>query len=189
EKRKALEFAAIQSKHALIGQVTGKMAHDFNNVLAGIMGNAQLAIMNCDDENTKEKLERINEFSERGRDITNTLMSFSKDQEPKQTNFKIEDKIELVLKMLEKDLTGIKVSRNYKPGIPELLADPGMIQDVLTNIIQNSIHAMSKVENPALKLKAYSQDDRVYFEIEDNGCGIPKEHQDSIYTPSFTLKG
>ncbi|MCK5208205.1 MAG: HAMP domain-containing histidine kinase, partial [Cyclobacteriaceae bacterium] len=145
------------------GQVAGKMAHDFNNVLMGIMGNAQLAIMNCDDEKTKVKLERINEFSERGRDITNNLISFSKDQEPKQTHFKIEDKIDLVLKMLEKDLTDIEVSRNYKSGIPKLLADPGMIQDVLTNIIQNSIHAMSKVEHPTLNLKAYSQSDKVYF--------------------------
>ncbi|MCK5372664.1 MAG: response regulator, partial [Cyclobacteriaceae bacterium] len=71
----------------------------------------------------------------------------------------------------------------------ELLADPGMIEHALVNLIQNSIHAMSKVEHPILNLKAYSQDDKVYFEIEDNGCGIPKEHQDSIYTPSFTLKG
>jgi len=189
EKRKVLEFAAEQSKHALIGQVAGKMAHDFNNVLMGIMGNAQLAILNCDDEKTKEKLERINKFSERGRDITNNLMSFAKDQEPKQTYFKIEDKIELVLKMLEKDLAGIEVSRNYKKGIPELLADPGMIQDVITNLVQNSIHAMSKVENPTLSLKVYSQDGKIKFELKDNGCGIPKEHQDSIYTPSFTLKG
>lgn len=189
EKRKALEFAAEQSKHALIGQVAGKMAHDFNNVLMGIMGNAQLAIMDCDNKKTRERLERITEFSERGRDITTNLISFSKDQEPKQTYFKIEDKIELVLKMLEKELIGIQVSRNYKPGIPKLLADPGMIQDVLVNLILNSIHAMSKVENPTLTLKAYSQDDRIYCEIEDNGCGIPKKHQDSIYTPSFTLKG
>jgi len=189
EGRKVLEFAAEQSKHALIGQVAGKMAHDFNNILMGIMGNAQLAILNCDDEKIKEKLKHINEFSERGKDITHNLISFSKDQEPKQTFFKIEDKIELVLKMLEKELTGIEVNRNYKPGISELLADPGMIQDALTNILQNSIHAMSKVENPSLNLKVYSQDDKVYFEIEDNGCGIPKEHQDSIFTPSFSLKG
>ncbi len=189
EKRKALEFAAEQSRHALIGQVAGKMAHDFNNVLMGIMGNAQLATMDCDDEELKVMLENINEFALRGKDITSNLMAYSKDQEPKQTYFKIEDKIDLVLKMLEKDLTGIKVSRNYKPGTTELLADPGMIQDALVNIIQNSIHAMSKVENPTLNLKAYSQDDMVYIEVEDNGCGIPKEHLDSIYTPSFTLKG
>jgi len=189
EKRKALEFTAEQSKHALIGQVAGKMAHDFNNVLMGIMGNAQLAVLNCGDKKIKEKLEWIIDLSERGRDITSNLMSFSKDQEPKQTYFKIEEKIDLVLRMLEKDLTGIQVSRNYKSGIPELLADPGMVQDVITNIIQNSIHAMSKVENPTLNLKAYPQDDKVYFEIEDNGCGILQEHQDSIYTPSFTLKG
>ncbi len=189
EKRKALEFAAEQSRHALIGQVAGKMAHDFNNVLMVIMGNAQLAMMDCDDEDIEVLLEHINEFSQRGRDITNKLLSYSKDQEPKQTYFKIEDKIELVLKMLEKDLSGIKISRNYKPVISELLADPGMIQVALVYLIQNSIHAMSKVKNPRLNLKAYSQDDKIYFEIEDNGCGIPKEHQDSIYTPSFTLKG
>jgi PAS domain S-box-containing protein len=189
EKRIALEFAANQSRRALIGRVAGKMAHDFNNVLMGIMGNAQLAIMDCDDENIRVKLERINEFALRGGDITSTLISYSIDQEPKQTYFKIENKIELVLKMIEKDLAEIKVSRNYKPGIPELLADPGMIQDALVNIIQNSIHAMSKVTNPMLNLKAYSQDGKVYVEVEDNGCGIPKEHQDSVYTPAFTLKG
>jgi PAS domain S-box-containing protein len=189
DKIKALEFAAEQSRHALVGQVAGKMAHDFNNVLMGIMGNAQLATMDCDNEELKVMLENINEFALRGRDITNNLISYSKDQEPKQTYFKIEDKIELVLKMLEKDLSGIKISRNYKPGIAEILADPGMIQDSLVNIIQNSIHAMSKVENPTLTLKAYSKGNKVYIEAEDNGCGIPKEHLDSIYTPSFTLKG
>lgn len=189
EKRKMLEFAAEQNKQAMIGQVAGKMAHDFNNILMGIMGNAQLAIMECNDEKTKVRLERINEFSERGREITNNLMSFSKDQEPKQTYFKIEDKIDLALKILDKDLTGTQVSRNYKPGIPELLADPGMIQDVIVNLVQNSIHAMSKIQNPTLNLRAYSQNDTVFFEIGDNGCGIPKEHLYSIYTPSFTLKG
>ena len=60
EKRKTLEYAAEQNRHALIGQVAGKMAHDFNNILMGIMGNAQLAIMDCDDENIKVNLEHIN---------------------------------------------------------------------------------------------------------------------------------
>jgi len=189
EKRKALDFAAEQGKFALIGQVAGKMAHDFNNVLMGIMGNAQLAIMNCDDEEIKLRLERIDEFSQRGRDITNTLITFSKDQEPKQTCFRIEDKIELALKMLERDLMGIEISRSYKPGIPEILADAGMIQDSLVNIIQNSIHAMSKVETPTLYLEAYSRDDEVYIVVRDNGCGIPEEHRESVFTPSFTLKG
>jgi len=189
DKRKALKFAAEQSKHALIGQVTSKMAHDFNNILMGIMGNAQLAFLDCNDESIKNMLDHIIEFSERGRDIASSLLSYSKDHEPKQTNFRIEDKIELVLKLLEKELAGIKVSRIYNSDIPELLADPGMIQDVITNLIQNSIHALSKTENPALILKAYSLKDKVYFEIEDNGCGIPIEHQHSIYTPAFTLKG
>ena len=95
----------------------------------------------------------------------------------------------MVLKMFEKDLKGVKVKRNYKPRTPGLLADPGMIQDVIVNLVQNSIHAMGRVRNPELNLKVYSRNGKVYFEIQDNGCGIPKEHLDSIYTPSFTLKG
>ncbi len=189
EKRKALDFAAEQSRHALIGQVAGKMAHDFNNVLMGIMGSAQLAIMDCEDEAIKEMLENINEYATRGRDITKNLIAYSKDQDPKQIYFKIEDKIELVLKMLEKDLKGIEVGRNYNLGTTEILGDPGMIQDAIANLIQNSIHAMSKVDEPKLSLKVYSQDDEIYLDIEDNGCGIPEEHLDSIYTPTFTLKG
>jgi len=189
EKRKALEFATEQSKQALIGQVAGKIAHDFNNILMVIMGNSQIAFRYSDNHKTKEKLNLIMEYAERGRIITSNLISYSKDQEPQQTYFKIEDKIDLVLKMFEKDLKNVKVKRNYKPRIPKLLADPGMIQDVIVNLVQNSIHAMGKAENPELNLKVYSRNGKVYFEIQDNGCGIPKEHLESIYTPSFTLKG
>jgi PAS domain S-box-containing protein len=189
EKRKALEFATEQSKQALIGQVAGKIAHDFNNILMVIMGNSQIAFRYSDNDKTKEKLSLIMEYAERGRIITSNLISYSKDQEPQQTYFKIEDKIDLVLKMFEKDLKGINVKKNYKPRTPKLLADPGMIQDAIVNLVQNSIHAMGKVKNPKLNLKVYSQDGKVYFEIQDNGCGIPKEHLESIYTPSFTLKG
>lgn len=189
EKRKALEFAAEQNKHAFIGQVAAKMAHDFNNVLMAIMGNSQLAILKCSDTDTRQRLERILDFAVRGRDITYNLLSFAKDQEPKQSHFKLEDKIDLVLSIFEKELKATEIKKDFEEGLPQLLADPGMIQDVLVNLVQNSIHAMSKTDNPRLSLKAYHLDDKIYFDIQDNGCGIPRAHQESIFTPSFTLKG
>jgi len=64
-----------------------------------------------------------------------------------------------------------------------------MIEHALVNVIQNAIHAVSLIKNPKIIVRTNCQKGYFHFEIEDNGCGIPKEHLKSIYEPSFTLKG
>ncbi|MCP3876692.1 MAG: PAS domain S-box protein, partial [Desulfobacteraceae bacterium] len=56
EKLKAQKVAAEHGKHALVGQIAGKMAHDFNNILGIIMGNTELALLDCKDDETKKAL-------------------------------------------------------------------------------------------------------------------------------------
>lgn len=196
-ERKKLEFERIEAqknalereKLALVGQIAGKMAHDFNNVLSVIMGNTELSLMDCTDPGMIKTLELIYEQTLRGRNLTKNLVAFSKDQEPKQEFFPIHEKMELVLNLLKKDLEGIRVVREYSPDIPELLADPGMIEHAIINLIQNSIHAVSLVKKPVITARTFLKDGRIVFEIEDNGCGIPKEYMSDIFEPSFTLKG
>ena len=165
------------------------MAHDFNNVLGIIMGNTELSLLDCKDARIKKTLELIYEQTQRGKNLTKNLVAFAKDQEPKQEFFRITDKIDLVVNLLKKDLEGIELIKEDKTGIPDLLADPGMIEHALVNLIQNSIHALSMVEYPRIIIRTYSRDNQICFEIEDNGCGISKEHLENIYEPSFTLKG
>ena len=185
----AQKYAADQEKHALVGQVAGKMAHDFNNILGAIMGAAEISLLDCKDKNIRRTLEIILEQALRGRNLTKNLVAFAKNQEPKQELFNINEKINLALNLLKKELTQIKVLTNLKTDTPLLLADPGMIEHSLINLIQNSIHATSKVDNPTIVIKAYHHNNTICIEIEDNGCGIPQKHHDSIYTPAFTLKG
>jgi len=189
EKIKAQEFAGEQKKLALVGQIAGKMAHDFNNILGIIMGNTELFLMDCTDEKTKKTLELIFEQTLRGKNLTRNLVAFAKDQEPRQEFFNIIEKIDLVLNLLKKDLQNIELIREDDTGIPDLLADPGMIEHALINLIQNSIHATSLSDHPRITLKTYCLNDHICFEIEDNGCGIPNDYIDSIYEPAFTLKG
>jgi len=189
EKIKAQEIAGEQKKLALVGQIAGKMAHDFNNILGIIMGNAELTLMDCKEEETKRTLELIFEQTLRGKNLTKNLVAFAKDQEPKQEFFRISDKIDLVLNLLKKDLKGIELIKEDKPEVPDLLADAGMIEHALINLIQNSIHATSMSEHPKIIVKTYCFNNMICFKIEDNGCGIPKENLKNIYEPSFTLKG
>ncbi|OGR21200.1 MAG: hypothetical protein A3J85_04205 [Desulfobacula sp. RIFOXYA12_FULL_46_16] len=189
EKIEALTAAAEAQKFALVGQIAGKMAHDFNNILGVIMGNSELALMDCPHEKTKKTLELILEQTLRGKSLTQNLVAFAKDHEPKQEFFNLDEKIELVIGLLKKDLEGIPVTREYSPDLPELLADPGMIEHAVVNLIQNSIHAVSLVRQPEIIIRTHHQKGRIVMEIEDNGCGIPEEFLGEIFEPSFTLKG
>ena len=110
-----------------------------------------------------------------------------KTKEPKQEFFRISEKIDLVVNLLKKDFQGIELIKEDKPGVPDLLADPGMIEHALINLIQNSIHATSMSEHPRIMLRTYCLDENICFEIEDNECGITKENLENIYEPSFTL--
>ncbi len=189
EKINAQKIASEQKKLALVGQVAGKMAHDFNNILGIVMGNAELTLQGCKDVDTKKTLELILEQTLRGRNLTRNLVAFAKSQEPKQEFFKIDDKIDSVINLLKQDLVEIELIKEDGKNMPELLADSSMIEHALVNLFQNSIHALSKVENPKIIIRTYCLRKNIYFEIEDNGCGIPSEWLGRIYEPSFTLKG
>jgi PAS domain S-box-containing protein len=133
--RKAEKVAAEHEKYALVGQIAGKIAHDFNNILAGISGNTELALLDCKEADTRESLELILELADRGKNLTKNLVAFAKDKEPKHEYFQIKEKVDLVLSLLRKDLEGIRISRD-DPEVPDILADPGMTEHALVNLIQ-----------------------------------------------------
>ena len=189
EREDAVLFAAEQEKYALVGQVAGKMAHDFNNILSGIMGNAELSMMDCQDPEMLKTLDIILDQTRRGKNLTKNLVAFARDQEPKEEFFSINDKLDLVIDLMKKDLEGVALERAFTPELPELLADPGMIEHALVNLLQNAVHAMSRTEDPRLRIATGMSGKGLTIEIRDNGCGIPARYHDRIYVPAFTLKG
>ncbi len=181
--------AMEQEKHALVGRIAGKMSHDFNNILGVIMGNAELALLDCRDPDIRRVLELIQEQTLRGRNLTRNLIAFAKDQEPKQIFIDINEKMDLVINLMKKEMEGIALSRQYGENLPEVLADPGMMEHALVNLIQNAVHALSTREHPMIAIRTFCSGPQVCFEIRDNGCGIPREHLDVIFDPLFTMKG
>jgi len=189
EKIKAIAVAAEARKLALIGQIAGKMAHDFNNILGIIMGVSELSLMDCSDEKINKNLELILNQTIRGRNLTKNLVAFAKPREPKYESFKINETIDRVLNSMKKDLENIDIQVEHGSDMPDMLADSGMIEHILVNLLHNSIHATSRTRQPIIMIRTYCLDKNIHLVIEDNGCGIPREHLKNIYEPSFTLKG
>ncbi|MCG8620122.1 MAG: PAS domain S-box protein [Desulfobacterales bacterium] len=189
EKLEAQTTAALHEKYALVGQIAGKMAHDFNNVLGAVMGNAELALLDCRKTQLQETLELILAQTMRGKNLIRNLTAFAKDQEPRQEYFSVTEKINLVLNLMKQDMKGIAVAQEWAPELPDLLADPGMVEHCLVNLIQNAVHAMSKTTIPRLSIRAYIKREQIYIDIKDNGCGIPETCIPNIFDPGFTLKG
>ncbi|MCB0517709.1 MAG: GHKL domain-containing protein [Lewinellaceae bacterium] len=81
----------------------------------------------------------------------------------------------------------IEVQKDFGENLPKILAFPGELNQVWTNILDNAIDAMD--EGGILNIKTYDKRDRVFVEITDNGPGIPAEVVDKIFDPFFTTKG
>ena len=190
DKIKAQKLAGEQKKLALIGQIAGKMAHDFNNILGIVMGNIELMLMDCENPAMEKTLEMILDQTIKGKNMTRNLVAFARNQEPRQCFFDVNKKIDMVLTLMKKDLEGIRIIKRYDSHMPDLLADPGMIEHALVNLLQNAIHALGRISRPEIILTTHFMNTTgICIEITDNGCGIPREHLDKIYDPAFTLKG
>jgi signal transduction histidine kinase len=82
---------------------------------------------------------------------------------------------------------GIEVRKNFKQ-VPKVTCNIDELNQVWTNIINNAIHAMKKIESPILTLNLYQEDNFVVVEIGDNGSGIPVDVQARMWDPFFTTK-
>ena len=87
--------------------------------------------------------------------------------------------------------TQIHCTVEGEKNLPQILGDNQGLQQVISNLLINAMHALEDKEDDQriIKIKTYSSQDKVLMEIEDNGCGIPDEIQESIFDPFFTTKG
>jgi len=110
---------------------------------------------------------------------------------PHLSVYVVKDQLENIHKLLEKDLAenGIVFETSIVPEKLELTADDQLIEQVLINLVKNSIQALENVENKKIKIKAFiNNNGKRAIQVIDNGQGIIKEVGDKIFIPFFTTK-
>lgn len=193
-ERKEIESQLRQAqKMEVLGQLTGGVAHDFNNLLAAVIGNLQLVEMRLDKaDKARGAAERALTAAERGEQLTQRLLAFSRKQrlEPELTI--IDELIEGMRDLLEYSV-GSKIDIQLDLQAPDALSllDPGQMENSLLNLAINSASAMPEGGKLILRtaMKASPAGDfGVLLDVIDTGSGIAPEFLSRVFEPFFTTK-
>ena len=202
-KLKQLEKRLVHSqKMEAVGTLAGGIAHDFNNILAGILGVAELTLMDVVKETEKENLEKICSACMRGRDLVAKLLTFSRQDASEKKPMHINDLIEESVSLMRATLpSSISITFKNKSSGAQILADPTQIQQVLMNLCTNAAHAIGdnvgyiKVEirenwiTPAVSAEMGTKvGNHISISVQDSGCGMPGDMIARIFDPFFTTK-
>ncbi|MDD2486245.1 MAG: PocR ligand-binding domain-containing protein [bacterium] len=203
EKRQLEEQMLQTSKLESLGKLAGGVAHEFNNLLTGIIGYTQLIMQSrTADDPVLADLNQVLQLSNRATELTGQLLAFGRGQAVLPRIIDINDVVDKTLKMI-KHLIGEDITLKFKPD-PDLRSvkiDPGQIEQVLMNLALNSRDAMPEggilsmetmnviLDQEFVARHAGSREgEYVMLAVTDNGSGMNRETMEHIFDPFFTTK-
>ena len=192
DKHRLQEQLAQAQKMQAVGTLAGGIAHEFNNINAAIIGYVDLTLQTENlSEGARRNLETVRSSAVRGADLTKRLLAFSKKDVGERRPVNLRDLVDDVLKLTEKEFSseGIAVSVRHSMKAPAILGEPGLLAQVIMNLLINARHAM--LESPVRKLTVQTglEDGKPFIRVRDTGCGIPRENISRVFEPFFTTKG
>jgi nitrogen fixation/metabolism regulation signal transduction histidine kinase len=130
-----------------------------------------------------ERSEGLYEFVEKYREISKIPL-------PDKVPIAVGEMVNNIVKLFENDLSAEEIDIDVLPENPTMtiMADKHLIEQVLINLIKNSIEALSNEEKKSIKISSEESDSIKLIRVTDNGCGIEKEHMDELYIPFFSTK-
>jgi len=203
-ERRNLEvrFAHAQKLQAL-GQLAGSIAHDFNNLIAGMLGSCDLLLSRASaDDPTGDDLWLIRGNALRARDLVHQLLAFARKQPLRPIPLRLERAVDQLAPMLRRLLgPAITIEVQHEAGLSAARVDPGQFDQVIVNLCVNARDAMPEGGLLTLRVAQVTLAEPtqrgtdiipaggfVVVEVADTGSGIPKEIIDDIFQPFFTTK-
>jgi signal transduction histidine kinase/ActR/RegA family two-component response regulator len=207
-ERQQMQHQLFQSeKLRSLGELAGGVAHDFNNILAAILGRVQLLKMQFKPpagitEKRKsmidlvKSLEIIEKASFDGAETVRRIQEFSRKRvdDKEFTQLNINELLENALDFTRvrwkdnAESQGIKfdIQKAFSP-VPATLGSASELREVFTNLFNNALDAMP--EGGSIEVKTTAEDNTIAIDIRDTGGGIPEEIRNRIFDPFFTTKG
>ena len=203
EKRRLAAQLQQAQKMEAVGQLAAGVAHDFNNNLQVILGNAEMVAADLAPDSTQfRRLQAAMKAGDRAREVVKHLLTFSRRQDPRIELFDLGAMVGGQVEMLRR-LMGVQVDIGFTaaPELPSVAADPSHVEQVLLNLCLNARDAMPDGGRLDLEVEVVELDCEaarrrgvpapgayVLLGVRDDGEGIPREIQDRVFEPFFTTK-
>jgi len=186
-----------------LGKLTGGVAHDYNNMLGVILGYSELLTgMLKDKPNLANYANEIHRAGERGAQLTNKLLSFTRKKSTNAMVLSINELLQNIQNILEKTLTArITLVLDLVNEVWPVYLDGGDFEDAIVNMSINAMHAIDgngrltiQTRNESLnksdaELLQIEAGDYVLLSITDTGSGMNSVTKDKLFEPFFSTKG
>jgi signal transduction histidine kinase/ActR/RegA family two-component response regulator len=199
ELRQAQDQVVQAEKLRAMGELASGVAHDFNNVLAVVLGNTQLLLHQLEHlglEEIREGLKVIERSSKDGAETIRRIQEFTGVRRDREfISLSLNEIVTEVVSITQprwRDQTqkkGIQIELTTHLGeIPLIMGNPSEVREVLTNIIFNAVDAMSKGGKLTVTTQPQAED-WVEVRIADTGIGMTEDVKKRVFDPFFTTKG
>ena len=196
-RRAEAEIAHLARVHAL-GKLTSSIVHEVNQPLSAIVtyGTAALHWLHRDQPDVDEAsiaMNRIIRDATRARDVIARIRRLSKNGLPQRARFSIAEMIEETLTLLARDLQTRHITVEYavSHGLPEVSGDRVQIQQVLINLILNSIESLEAVHSRIREITVSAEAvnaGQLRVIVRDNGPGVASDVRERLFEPFFSTK-
>lgn len=189
ERQKLHEQLLHADRLATIGKLAAGIAHELSEPLGAILGFAQLAVQVPGiPQQTQQDLDKIVQASLRAREIIKKLLFFGRQTPPARAPINLNSVVTEGLTILEPRFAAqaIRLSLRLAPDLPPIVADPGQIQQVVVNLVLNSIQAMPG--GGEIVVATARDEGEVLLRVTDTGIGMSREVLAQIFEPFFSTK-
>ncbi len=179
-------------KNLTITTLTAGIAHEFNNMNAGIYGLVELVLSQESlSKETAQDMSTILKIIKRASHLIDQLLIFANRKPSKHVLINLESIVDDCVKILRPDLTshGIAIEMVRKAPLEDMFLDANKVSLAIMNIIINARDAMIDSSEKKLRIEIGREEKSGYVKIHDVGTGIPAEYLDRIFEPFYTTKG
>jgi two-component system NtrC family sensor kinase len=180
-------------KLAALGSLLAGVAHELNNPLSILIGNALTLQSEAEgvSQPVAERAQRIQAAAERCGRIVRSFLAMARQRKTQPRSVEVEVLIGNALGLLAYGLraAGIEIEQAIAPGLPSVFCDPDQVTQVLTNLLVNAQQALEGEPQPRrVRLGAVAHGNAIVIEVADNGPGIPPNLRSRVFDPFFTTK-
>ncbi len=200
ERKMLRRQVELKNRLAAMGEVTAGLTHEFRNAIHAINGMAKLIARRSEGADRIEPLAHdiLDETAHLEASL-NRLLNFAKPEEIHMEPINLPNLLDSVIRPFKESehYSEVRFEAVVEPGVPPLLADRALINQILRNLIQNGLDAMGargdlRLHGTCLPAIHNNVDGMgsayVVIQVEDSGPGIPETVRQKIFTPFFTTK-